>query len=235
MYTIIIRALKATLVALCILLNLTVATHAVAATIISSPKEVSLTSGDTFSVRYLLDPQGEKNYTAKLILGFPATTLKVESFQFGGSWIPLSQPGYDMIDAAGGVLIKTAGYPGGLAAPTLFATVQFRIIGSEQGVITVQSNSLVLNAQNQNVLGERPLPTTVTVVTAPLLPNTALQPEEQKPAEEQNLFDVELTAAPVQKSFNWMPWTIIVLAICLAVICGIEARRWYQKRNSSPL
>jgi hypothetical protein len=192
------------LIALFILLNLAVAARADAATITALPNDVSATTGDTFSIRYLIDSQGEKNYTAKLVLNFPATLLKVTSFQFASGWVALSQPGYDSLDNTKGVLIKTAGYPKGVSSSALFATVQFQMLKTATGTITVQDDSLVLNAKNKNVF--KNASTTVAVTIGPSTQKTG-----------QNLFDVALGVAPTPQSFNWMPWIIVGL-LCLLVI-----------------
>lgn len=222
-----------TLFALFVLLNFGAATHATAATITSSPKDITVAGGGTFSVRYSIDPQGDKIYTTKLVLGFPAKALKVESFTFGGGWIPLSQPGYDTIDAVNGILIKTAGYPGGAFSPLLLATVQFRVLGTAKSTITVQDTSLVLNAQNENVLAKIPVTTTVTVATPIVTPIPPPEPTPP-PEEEQNLFDVGLeVSSPQENGFNWAPWAVAVLVLCLIAICGTEVRKWYRKRGKS--
>jgi hypothetical protein len=204
--------------------------YAAAATITVSPVKLTVQNGDAFSVRYVIDPQGEKGYTAKLVLRMPPDILKVESFQFGDSWIPLSQPGYDSIDAVNGTLIKTAGYPGGVSAPTLFATIRFRAIGLGSSAITIQNDSLVLDATNTNVLDTSPVTTTVIVSAkekativpekTPVTPTASATPQERP-----NLFDVNIQSVPDENSFRF------VFAVALAgMVVGIMVL-WLKRKR----
>ena len=50
-----------------------------------------------------------KIYTSKVVLSYSGSLLTETRFTFGPTWIPVSQSGYDSIDAVTGVLTKTAG------------------------------------------------------------------------------------------------------------------------------
>ena len=63
----------------------------------------------------------------------------------------LAQAGYDSIDDARGVLIKTAGYPGGFFGPINFGTVSFLAKKPGNGIIKIGAASLVLDGANLNV------------------------------------------------------------------------------------
>ena len=136
------------------LVGMAMALPVFAATLSLSPANVSVKQGQTFNAVVSLDPQGSKDYTAKMELKFPADLLEVKSFSFAGnsSWIALAQPGYDLIDNANGVLVKTAGYPGGLTAPATFGTVTFVAKKDGSGTVTVGSNAAVFDNTNKNVL-----------------------------------------------------------------------------------
>ena len=141
-----------------------IAAPALAATSVSfTPVNVSVKQGQTFTLTIGINPQGVKNYTAKTELHYPAGLLEVKSFTFAPSWMPLAQPGYDLTDNTNGVLIKTAGYPGGLSSATTFGTVSFLAKKSGNGTIALNSNSFALDANNQNVIGSATVQTAVAI------------------------------------------------------------------------
>ena len=145
-------------------------TSALAATNVSfSPTSIKVTSGQNFNVVVAVNPQGVNNYTAKIELDYPADILEVKSFSFGSNWMALSQAGYDLIDNTNGVLIKTAGYPGGLSSSATFGTVSFYAKKAGSGIIKVGNGALALDANNQNVIsGSSEVAFTVTAPTAPI-------------------------------------------------------------------
>ena len=144
-----------------------------AATISFTPINVSVRQGQTFTLSISVNPQGVKNYTAKVELQYPANLLEVRSFNFGNNWMALSQPGYDLTDNIGGKLIKTAGYPGGVSSTDVFGTATFYAKQSGNGVIKSGSSSLVLDANNQNVLAVAVLQTAVSILPAVSAPGVS--------------------------------------------------------------
>lgn len=154
------------------------ASSALAGTSISfTPVTMSVEQGKTFTLTIKVAPQGAKNYTVKTELHYPADLLEVKSFVFTNSWMPIVQPGYDLIDNTNGVLIKTAGYPGGVSSEATFGTVSFIAKKSGNGTIVLDSNSLALDANNQNVLSGSPIMS--FNVTAPVVVPVK---QETKPA-----------------------------------------------------
>jgi hypothetical protein len=213
------------LVALFVLLGFAEVRNANAATITASPKAISVTSGETFSVRYSVDPQGEKIYTVKLMLSFPAKLFRVASAQFASGWMPLSEPGYDLVDSAKGVLIKTAGYPAGISAQALFATVRFQALGNATGTISMQNGSLALDANSTNALAGGPVPSTVVSASLAVATSTVTG--------KQNLFDVAVAIAPPQKTFDWIPWIVLTaFLLCLALLYVIWIRRRRREQET---
>lgn len=148
---------------------------AMAATTVSfSPVSINAVSGKTFNVVVAVNPQGISNYTEKIELTYPTDILEVKSFSFGNSWMALSQTGYDLIDNTNGILIKTAGYPGGLSSSATFGTVSFYAKKAGSGTIKLGSGSLALNANNQNVLSGTPsISVAITAPSAAPKPATA--------------------------------------------------------------
>lgn len=149
-----------------------------ATTVSFSPASVSTTQGKSFNVTVTVNPQGVSNYTEKIELNYPADILQVNSFSFASNWMALSQSGYDLVDNANGVLIKTAGYPGGLSSAVTFGTVSFYAKKAGSGTIKVGSGALALDANNQNVLSGTP--GVSVVVAAPA--NVPLTPAVGAPA-----------------------------------------------------
>ena len=72
--------------------------------------------GQQLSVSIMVAPVDESAFTSKIALSYPSNLLDVSSFSFAPSWLPLAMPGYDVIDATAGSIIKTAGYPNGIAS-----------------------------------------------------------------------------------------------------------------------
>lgn len=161
-------------------------------TFLFTPTSVEHAKSGSFTLTIIANPQGVKNYTVKAELEYPADIVGVKSFTFANDWLPLVKPGYDLIDNARGVLIKTAGYPGGISGPTVFGTVLFSPKKAGNGTIKVGENSLALDAQSKNVLGS---PTkAVVVITAPAAP-PAKEATPKVPQEE--ILPPEATTTPV--------------------------------------
>ncbi|MDD5060964.1 MAG: cohesin domain-containing protein [Candidatus Marinimicrobia bacterium] len=137
---------------------------AFAATTVSlAPVNVAVEEGQEFNLAVSVNPQSVENYTVKLEIKYPADTLEVGSFAFGSGWMPLAQSGYDSIDNNNGVLIKTAGYPGGINSDVSFGTIVFKAKKSGNANIQVTGNSLALDANNLNVIGGLPVETSVAI------------------------------------------------------------------------
>ncbi len=182
-----------------------IAAPAFAATSISfTPVNVSVRQGQTFTLTIGVNPQGVKNYTAKMELRYPADLLEVKSFTFAPNWMPLAQPGDDLTDNTNGVLIKTAGYPGGVSSAVTFGTVSFLAKKSGNGTVALNSNSFVLDANNQNILAGASVQTAVaisapaTIQTTPKTPTTPSAPTTpvSEPTEEGAVLGEEAPITP---------------------------------------
>ncbi len=125
-----------------------------AATISPAAKDVSVVKGQSVTVEYALQPEsGEKLYTIKLLVDFPADVLLLSSFTFAGNWIPLPQPGYDTIDNTKGIFTKTAGYPRGITGATNIGTATFTAKTTGTAHIEVDPDTIVYNSKNKNAFG----------------------------------------------------------------------------------
>ena len=146
-----------------------------------SPTSINITQGQNFNQVITINPQGVKNYTVKVELQYPADLLEVKTFTLANNWMALSQQGYDLIDNENGLLIKTAGYTGGISEPITFGTISFSAKQTGNGVIKVGDNSFVLDATNQDVLNSI-LAQTFVVIASPIPPS--IPPEIPEPEEE---------------------------------------------------
>jgi len=143
-----------------------------AATNISfSPTSINVSPGENFNLTISLNPQGIRNYTVKTEVSYPADLVEIKSFNFGQGWTALSQTGYDLVDNTNGLLIKTAGYPGGIPISASFGTISFSAKKAGSGTISLGSNSIALDAENQNVLSSSLAQASVKI-TAPAAPST---------------------------------------------------------------
>lgn len=116
-----------------------------------SPGSGSYETNRTFSVAVFANPQGNNIYTVKVELKYPANLLSVESFNFSDEWLPLRKPGHDLIDNDMGILIKTAGFPGGFSSQTKLGDVVFRTKSSGTANVSIGGDSMTLDANNNNV------------------------------------------------------------------------------------
>lgn len=181
-----------------------------ATTVSFNPASVSAQEGQNVSVAVFVNPQGANNYTVKLEIDYPADLLRANSFSFASAWMPLAQPGYDSVDNVSGMLIKTAGYPGGVSSNVHFGTISFTALRSGSGnVRVVSANSLALDDRNNNVISDALVQAGLTVTaTAPPVspepsPDSGPAPEnfsseeepgdEEEPGNEEEPGDVDIT------------------------------------------
>ena len=129
-----------------------IASSAVATTDINlSPTSFTVKANQTFSLNIVVNPNGVKNYTVKTQLKYPADLVEVTNFTFASNWLVLSQPGYDSVDNASGVMIKTGGYAQGTTSTATFGTVTFRAKKTGSGKLTVGSDTVAMDQNSQNV------------------------------------------------------------------------------------
>lgn len=206
-----------------------------------SPVNVNVTKGQNFSVVIAVDPQGVKNYTVKVELEYPADLVEAESFTLGSGWMALSQSGYDLIDNTNGVLVKTAGYPGGLSSAVTFGTVSFLAKKAGDGIIKIASDSIVLNEENQNVLITLLTETFVAVASPPLPEEEVISLEEEEkeevisPEEEVSQKGLASMLADdlgiVWRKITQSTLLTIVVILCLIALILIRAKEWWLFRK----
>lgn len=152
------------------------------------PLKISVKEGQTFRLAINVNPNNLKNYTVKASIKFPADLVSASAWQFAGSWQPLSQPGYDSIDNSAGILIKTAGYPGGLSKSATLGTITFKAKKTGTGYISFTGGSMALDEANTNQYsGGNQVPLTIEKivelpsVVKPVTPSTPIKPKPEIP------------------------------------------------------
>ncbi len=117
-----------------------------------TPATATVEKGQTFTAYVSLNPNNIKNYTAELVLKYPANLLQATSFTFGPNLLEVNQPGYDSIDNTNGVLTKTAGIPGGSSSPGVFGTIVFSAKANGTATLSVDPKSLAYDSNSSNQL-----------------------------------------------------------------------------------
>ncbi len=214
-FTIILGALGTVILAMPVL----------AATALSlSPTSINVTQGQNFNLVVAINPQGVKNYTVKIELQYPADLLEVKTFTLANNWMALSQQGYDLIDNENGLLIKTAGYPGGVSEPITFGTISFSAKQTGSGIIKIGNNSLVLDATNQDVFNGTLTQTSFVIAlpTSESSPSETSKPEEEIITEEEVITDTVSTSTQAEEeSGHEQTLTLIGQTTFLAAIGSI--------------
>jgi len=192
-------------------------TPALAATTVSfSPASVKVAPGQGFNVAITVNPQGVSNYVEKVVLNYPADTLEVKSFSLGNTWMAMTQSGYDLVDNANGVLVKTAGYPSGISSSVVFGTVSFYAKKAGSGTITIGNNSLAFEVNSQSALSGSPMSFIITApaVTTPkpTIPTQVVPSQPTTP--------VQPTEQPVSRPIAKMPQTSFMASIVGALTLG---------------
>jgi len=208
--------------------------------------------GDTFRTVIMISPT-EKVYTVKAQFTYPANLLKIESFTFNPKWIPLSQPGYDVVDNNTGLLIKTAGYPAGSDAQIVLGTASFRVLKPGTATLKFSSDSFVLNANNTNVIGSLgSTDLTLASVSAPV-PTPSAEEEKEEMVSEEGIPSEEITSeeevavskevvekvvTPLVADINMIMneigqsiWKVVVITLCFVVLVFIGIMEWNAIRK----
>ena len=219
---------------------------ALAATTASiTPTSVKVVAGQQFNVVVAVNPNGTSNYAEQLQIDYPASLLQVTAFNIGSSWMSLSQPGYDSIDNTNGVMIKTAGYTGGITSLTPFGTITFTAEKSGSGTITIGSGSQAFEKSSQTAISGTgatfvvtaatiaPAVTPKTPATNDLTPVTTINGEvvatttAQAASAAVAASQVAAVAGAGSTSYTWL-WIVLIIVV-LALIGW-----WMYSRRSTP-
>jgi len=115
------------------------------------PATATLLEGNSFSSSVSVNPGSEKIYSVKVVLNYPVDKFEITGFNFSDGWMSGFSP-EDKIDNTNGVLVKTAGWPGGTSDIKSLGTISFKSKVSGTGEVLVSSDSMLLNGQNNNVI-----------------------------------------------------------------------------------
>lgn len=226
-----------------------------AATVELSPNSLSREVGETMALNITVDPAlGETAYTAKVQLTYPTDVLDFESFTLSSDWQALTQAGYDVEDEADGVIIKTAGLPGGFSDARSFGTITFTGTGAGNGAIEAVDASIIFDENNDDIA--EALPTTVAVSVSEVTTQVQTTPEDttsvpqtqvvETPAEEGESEEAPGTevaeeagatssdnqvAAAGEAPLN-MQLLLTLLVILFAALSGVFGYLWYRNRKS---
>ncbi len=231
------------------------ATGFAATTATFSPTTINAGVGQTFTVNVSLNPNGVQNYAEKLEVTYPASQLEVRSFTFASNWMNLAQPEYDSIDNINGVMIKSAGYPGGFSSQTAYGTITFAVKRTGTAVIKVGNTSQAFEISSQSAITGNQVsvnsgaasvsPTTPTspssntgsAVIRPTTPGTSVStdtstdvttPESTDRTEVSVSSSTDQTAAAVASGFP-MKWVWMILG--LAAILGAGYYFFLRKKT----
>ena len=201
-----------------------------------SPSAVTVATGQRFNVAVSIDPEGTKNYAEKVQVDYPAALLQVVSFTPGGSWVSLPQSGYDSIDNTNGVLIKTAGYPGGISSPTGFGTILFTAKKAGSGTIIIDGTSIAFISTGQIALSGTGSAFTVTSAvvspaasaspsgaSASLAPVTSVNGQAVASSTTLNSQVAAANAAVPQGGGSFWTWFVIIVLIIFVIVASSYA------------
>jgi len=179
-------------------------------TVFFSHQTINVNQGQNFSMIVSVNPQNVSNYTEKIELNYPSDLVEARAFSFGNGFMPVAQPGYDLIDNINGILIKTAGYPGGFSSSATFGTVSFYAKKAGTGVIKLGGSSFALDVNSQNVISGTP-EMSVTIVAPAVSPvpskSAAAQPKVTSPKDEEATSTVVKEEEKQQTVENSLPLT----------------------------
>lgn len=122
--------------------------------------------GQEFTLKVMLYPGGVSNHAAKIELLYPSDLLEVSSFDLESGWVERNQPGDDLVDNAEGIFVKAGSYSGGVSSNIAFGTVSFLAKKTGSANIRVGGNSLVLDAQDQNVIDSSSVQASINIYEA---------------------------------------------------------------------
>lgn len=136
-----------------VILSFVLITPVFASSFSVAPLGIAVKEGDVINVVVMADGEGTQNYTFKSTINFSPELLSVTDWQWSDNWIPITFDEYNSIDNLEGVIVRTAGYPGGITNEKEFGTITFVAKKSGYANFSIDgSNSFVLNIDGENTL-----------------------------------------------------------------------------------
>lgn len=163
--------------------------------------------GDEVRIPVYIDaPEGETAVITSAEILFPETMIWVKSLELAPGWLPVVGEEYQSLDNGAGVVLKTAGFEGGVSGRALFGTVLGIATGVGDASLSAGDRSYLLDKDNRDILRKG---APVTLKIQPVPAQSGLPPE---------LFDIRLelaervlapgeppTARVVFQSFGYVP------------------------------
>ncbi|OGZ83761.1 MAG: hypothetical protein A2599_01550 [Candidatus Staskawiczbacteria bacterium RIFOXYD1_FULL_39_28] len=228
--------------ALCLLPLLSLASGTASLTLV--PQTGSYKSGQTFNVTIYADPAGGSMDTVRVKLSFSPDSLEIENFSMNP--IFSYQAGANGFDNAKGTFSWGAGIPGGTKIANNFGTIAFKAKKQGSAQISINQDSLVLSAGQNQFNGQESSATynLLATVNAPAStgaekiakqpataqpaagPETALANTDNnalEPQIETKIFAKNLTASLFDSlPFKIATWAWILLTFALVVIIAVK-------------
>lgn len=155
-----------------------------------SPSFVEVKKGESVSVVVKINPISNSIYTARLVLNYPSDLLSYDSAVFANGWVPLILgENSNLIDSQNGIIIKTAGYPGGVPMNGAdFAVISFTAKKTGSGNISTNAGTVAMNKKGFDKYSGNLSQSSILVLGAPVAPVSS-----------------NIAAAPVSTSENIAP------------------------------
>ena len=218
-----------------------------------SPSAVNAVAGTTFTVTVGVDSGSDTNDAEKIEIKYPTDLVTVTNVAQTNDWMALTQAGYDSLDATNGIVLKTAGFPGGFSGKKTFETITFRAKSAGTGTISLGANSIAFLESSQGAITSAPVSITITApveqkvtttttttpvkkVVAPI--ETVATPDDVAPASTDTNTAQALSASAIGSgvwsiSSGWF-WAFIVTLIALLAVSArfyVYAKK-YGKKNA---
>lgn len=160
--------------------------------------------GDTVQVPVYINPQNDQVSVIGLHLRFSREILWAKSFTFSPGWVAVPGEDYNFIDNGRGVLLGTAGFGDHIVSRTLLGTLEFIAIGDGTTELQADSDSFILDPQNQAILQNSP---SVAITVAQTTTSSPLQLFDIKADLERSILQTlnELVARVTFENFGKIP------------------------------
>ena len=142
-----------------------------------SPAALAASSSGEFSVAIVASAAAPIG-TVEARLSFDPGAFSAERFALASGWVAVDKPGLVLLDNRKGLVVETAGYPGGFSGTTTLGVLTFKAARAGRAAIAVAGASLMLDADNRDEFGAA----SGAVVTIGGAPPPPPQPPHPAPA-----------------------------------------------------
>jgi len=160
------KQIKKTFVGILLLAIVVIPTKVLAETqVVVSPASQTVSTGSVIKTAITIIPDNERIYTGQIEIIYPPSLLEFESFSFEGGVLAHTAP--EFYNTKSGMIVRTAGFPGGTSAPIQFGTATFRAKSAGNAFVVIGANTVILNGSGTNTYSPISSPNangTITVV-----------------------------------------------------------------------